>query len=86
MPRAPGFWAADGGGALPALLAPLAAAVAADTARRMERPGGERPGTHRPGTQRPAEDDTGGHWPAGAPAASDDLAPAASAAPRPDRG
>ncbi|HVB68565.1 MAG TPA: glycosyltransferase N-terminal domain-containing protein [Acetobacteraceae bacterium] len=51
-----------------------------------EWPGGERPGTHRPGTQRPAEDDPGGHRPAGAPAASDDLAPTASAAPRPDRG
>ncbi|MBW4091437.1 MAG: tetraacyldisaccharide 4'-kinase [Proteobacteria bacterium] len=47
MPRAPGFWAADGGGRLPALLAPLlaplSAAVAAATARRVARPGWHAP-------------------------------------------
>ncbi len=43
MPRAPRFWAADGGRVLPALLAPLAAAVAAATARRVARPGWRAP-------------------------------------------
>jgi len=51
MPRAPGFWAADGGGGLSALLtpvlapvlAPLAAIVAAVTARRLARPGWHAP-------------------------------------------
>lgn len=38
MPRAPGFWAADGRSVLPALLAPLAWVVAAATARRVARP------------------------------------------------
>ncbi|MDE2581170.1 MAG: tetraacyldisaccharide 4'-kinase, partial [Rhodospirillales bacterium] len=44
MPRAPRFWDAEvGGGALPALLAPLAALVAAATARRVARPGWRAP-------------------------------------------
>jgi tetraacyldisaccharide 4'-kinase len=43
MPRAPGFWAADAGGVLPALLAPVAAVVAAVTARRVARPGWRAP-------------------------------------------
>ena len=43
MPRAPGFWAADGGRVLPALLAPFSAVVAAATARRLARPGWRAP-------------------------------------------
>jgi tetraacyldisaccharide 4'-kinase len=43
MPRAPHFWRADGGTLLPALLSPIAALVAAYTARRVARPGWRAP-------------------------------------------
>ena len=43
MPRAPGFWAADGNMLLPLLLAPVAAAVTWQTARRLARPGWHAP-------------------------------------------
>lgn len=43
MPRAPSFWRADGGALLPTLLSPIAALVAAYTARRVARPGWRAP-------------------------------------------
>ncbi len=43
MPRAPRFWRQDGGALLPALLSPIAAIVAASTARRVARPGWHAP-------------------------------------------
>ncbi len=43
MTRPPGFWARNGGTALPALLSPIAAIVAACTARRVARPGWRAP-------------------------------------------
>ena len=43
MPHAPAFWGRDGGTLLPWLLSPLAAAIAAVTARRVARPGWHAP-------------------------------------------
>ena len=43
MPRPPGFWARNGGAALPTLLSPIAAIAAACTARRVARPGWRAP-------------------------------------------